>query len=375
MATCKVGGCFRSVYSRGYCKKHWKPLPKNKKKIQAKKANASEIQETAGVTPEEKAAALQALMQEKAEELANRAKNSYYGKLKRNDVLTFLKPAITSAQWKARFGDGKIEPEYGMPLYAPWHYVRPLKKANCFMSHQILFDVVSPQTSRRFVPSFCHQCWKVVVRPQSLAGLFALLNIQLEHPYIAKEMEYPCKCGIERRPTVFGGYGGYFYNNSFDEGKQCYLDVRKVVDETDRLGPETPVIYKRACTEYELAIGPSHLWEPPSQEQLDLEEAIANTIVCNAPQQPMPQHLIDNVHRNWIEFAFFIGDKTYLEYTGGIPLIRPYITYHDRDPWKDPPPEFDAVLSWEELQQRGFLQEKDTANWEPPPQMRHDMGG
>jgi hypothetical protein len=341
-------------------------LPENKRRVAAKKALAKVAGEVAPTDPREKLAALK-------DEVRERAKNSYYGQLKRRDTLTMLKPVITASGWKLRFGDGKADPEYSIPAYAPWHYVRHLKRADCFMSHHILFNVVAKQTSRPFVPSFCHHCWKVVVRPKSLAGLFALLDIQKNHPDLE---QYACKCGIERRPTVFGAYGGYFYNTSFEAGMQCYKTVRRVVDETDRLGEETPVIYKRACTEYELAIGPSHLWEPPTPEQLEVEENIANTIVREAPTQPtMPQHVIDNVHRNWIEFAFFVGDPTYLEYTGGIPLVRPYVTYHDRDPWKEEHIDLQAVLTWDEIDRRGMLDEKAYTDWkEATDPYRHQMG-
>jgi hypothetical protein len=249
-------------------------------------------------------------------------KRPYYEELVRNDVIDFLKPLLEKRGYKLRWGDGKLVAEYRMLHEVPWIYVRSPEHYDCHLWHNVIFDVVSTKTANRFVPTKCQSCWKVVARPKTLAGLFAIGDIQQNIL-----TQYSCKHGIERRPTVHGLYGAYWYNSSIEDGLKCYEDVREEVNKHEDLGEDIPVLLKRGCTEFELACGPSDKWRT-SKEQVRLEEMIERNIVRDFVLQKQPDHLVRHVHRQWIEFAYENGDETYKRYTDGKPLFRPYVTYH-----------------------------------------------
>ena len=79
-------------------------------------------------------------------------------------------------------------------------------------------DIAFKAAGKKWVPSKCMGCWKVVVRLKTLKQLFSLLQLQMR-------MGRPSKCGIEVRESVNGLYGGYFYNHSLEEGLECYSAV------------------------------------------------------------------------------------------------------------------------------------------------------
>ena len=167
----------------------------------------------------------------------------------------------------------------------------------------------------------CHNCFKVVIRPPTLRSLFALMDLQ-------KRMGRPSKCGIEIRDTVFGLYGGYFYNWGLDAGLECYEAVRAAIDAEPELGPDVPIILKRACTEFEMLCGPSDKWEI-SEKQIELESLVNRWFVRDIKHRTQPEHAIANVHRKWIEWAYACGDPTYAEYTNGKPVHPPVVTYQN----------------------------------------------
>ena len=245
-----------------------------------------------------------------------------YDWLKSNDVVEWIKPLIQQAGWKWREADGKIEAQI-KPCVAdtPWHHVKHDHRLKCGLWHQIMFDLVCPRlpVHQRFVPSKCQNCWKVVVRPKTLVQLFALRDLQ-------KAMDRPSKCGIERRDSVFGLYGGYFYNVGLPEGKECFNLVRDAVSSDKFLGPDVQVFLKRACTEYELEHGDSDKWQI-TEEQLHIEALIERWVVVDDTEVRQPEKMIHHVWKKWIEFAYACGDETYAQFTGGKPLYPPYKTY------------------------------------------------
>jgi hypothetical protein len=251
---------------------------------------------------------------------------SYYDDLVAQDIITLARPLLAQAGYKLRFGDGKLIGELSMAWDTPWIHVRH-SDLDCYTWHQVMFDVIFARIGKKFVPAKCQNCYKVVVRPQSIVQLFALLGLQ-------QQLNLPSKCGIETRPSVHGLYGGYFYNWGIEAGKECWQTVRDAVTEDPVLGEDVAVILKRACTEYEMACGPSDQWEvTPEQEEI---EALVNRLLVRDPMtQQQPEHLWAHVQRKWIEWAYANGDPTYAAFTDGKPLYPPYVTYHEAEP----PPE------------------------------------
>ena len=243
---------------------------------------------------------------------------SYYSDLVANDIIGLMREELTRGNFKLRNGDAKLVAEKGPTHNTPWHHTKHSYAIDCFSWNSIMFEVVFKQ---RFVPSKCQECYKVVARPKTLLGLFALVEIQ-------KLMDVPAKAGYEVRPDVFGAYGGYWYCHGLEEGRERYAQVRAAVDASEHLGPEVEVLLKRACTEYERALGPSDQWEV-TEEQLHLERLVERYVVLDTQHQEQSEHAIANVHRRWIEWAYAAGDETYKHFTGGKPLYEPYVTYHE----------------------------------------------
>ena len=261
------------------------------------------------------------------------SKYSLYKHLKAFDVLAMLKPLLDGGGYQLRLVDGKIEMKNPqMAKDTPWIHVRHKTGFNCGLWHQIYFDVVSMSlpADERFVPRHCQDCYKVVVKPRTLKQLFELLKIQ-------KALNHPAKCGIEPRESVHGLYGGYFYNKGLQAGTECYHMVcnalfdndllAPLLEELDERGKTTRVLLKRACTEYEHACGPSDKWEVTPEQKI-IEDRLEQYLVIDEMNLRQPEHVIFNVQRRWIEWAWKNGDPTYAEFTGGEPLYPAYVTYH-----------------------------------------------
>jgi len=244
-----------------------------------------------------------------------------YEELKGRDIIAAVEPLLKQGILELRHSDGKIVPRELRHTYAtPWLHHRCSYRHNCFIWKDIVFDNivtrVLPQ-GKRFVPSSCMNCYKVVVRPKNLKQLFQLATVQYG-------LDHASKCGLETRYTVFGMYGGYFYNRGLEEGLQCYKMVRDAVNA--HLGEDVKVLLKRSCTEMEHGVGPSDQWEiTPEQEHF--EKLIKSKFAMDIPILDQQPHLKDHVQRRWIEEAYKLGDETVWEFIDG-PLYPEYVTYH-----------------------------------------------
>jgi hypothetical protein len=238
-----------------------------------------------------------------------------YQALKDRDILLKLQPLFDSNVFYIR-DDGIITHKTRLPHSTPWIHVVQAPNRNCTLLHLYY-------TYLGIIHSRCQECWKVVVRPRTLRELHVLWELQ-------KTLGLPSKCGIERRDFVCGLYGGYFYNDSLEQGRECYELVRTNVDQ--KISPEVDGLLKRGCTEFEICkVGkgcPSDGWAV-SDEQKALELRLSDLIDETAPKLKQPDHLVESTFRSFIEWAYQHGDMTYLEYTEGKPIYEPYITYHE----------------------------------------------
>lgn len=252
-------------------------------------------------------------------------KLSLYEWLKGHDALTWLEPLWASGNWFLN-GDGKLEPmRTQVAIDTPWVHHNHIDRQDCFLGN-LIFNTVSKRMKEffadgaPFVPSGCQNCFKVVVRPKTLLQLFALDELQ-------EALGHPSKCGIEVRESVGGLYGGYFYNQGLEEGRECYEKVRQAIDTDRYLGSIVPVILKRACTEMEHAVGPSDKWEITEEHEI-MERIIIEHLVIEPDLKKQPDAVIWRTKRKWIEWAYAHGDVTYKHFTDDKPIIPEYITYH-----------------------------------------------
>ena len=211
---------------------------------------------------------------------------------------------------------GLLEAKPLMSLETPWVHSVMDKKRNCNLWHKVFFDLLG------ILPSKCMECWKVVVRPSTLVDLFNLYELQMK-------MGRPSKCGAETRPTVFGLYGGYFYNDSQREGYTCLKTLQRLLPKYLE-NPDTPVFLKRACTEFEMKYGASNKWTiPPEQEVFEnqVETMIDPDSILGGENTPQPEAIQVHVMKGWIQWAYQNGDSSYLNFTDGKPLYPAYVKY------------------------------------------------
>ena len=240
---------------------------------------------------------------------------SYYEDISKRDVIRKMKPLLDNGQFFLR-DDGKLSRESRLSHNTPWIHQKQARNRNCGLYH-IYYKQFG------FIHSTCQECWKVVVRPRTLVELHKLLELQ-------KVLNLPSKCGTEQRPTVCGLYGGYFYTDSLEQGRDCYKLIRENVDKN--ISPDVTVLLKRACTEFEIEgnMGESDTWEV-SDDQREMEYILEDLVDQDIVKIPQPEHLKESVFRDWIHWAYSAGDVTYEAYTDGEPLFPQYKTYHEAE--------------------------------------------
>lgn len=237
-----------------------------------------------------------------------------YQDLQKKDIYTKLAPLLEAGAFRIN-ENGLLTNDFNIHAKPPWVYVSQHPDKDCGLWHKVMFDIYG------LLPRKCVECWKVVVRPNTLSQLMKLLRAQ-------RESGMYCKCGIENRLSVSAPYGGYFYNNSLEEGLDCLDNVRLLTSE--HVGDDVDVFLKRGCTEFEHRFGDSKDWNSDvSLDQHILEREITTWFdrSNHTKGTVQPQWVQDNVVKGWIEHAYSIGDETYADFTDGMPLSPPYRTY------------------------------------------------
>lgn len=230
----------------------------------------------------------------------------------KKDLMEMLEPGFKKGTFYIR-DDQKIGMRTAFTWNTPWIHRggAPTPERNC-----VLFQGVFLYYTK-LIPRKCQECWKVVARPRTVRELFQLSELQ-------KTSNRSCKAGIEKRSTVHGNYGAYWYNDTIQEGEECRRYVKSLVSQ---ISPDISVFLKRGCTEFEHKYGKSNDWGV-SVEDAEIEKLITDNIVIeNNGFVGQPGYLKDHVRRKWVEFAYERGDETYLEYTGGKPIYPDYVKY------------------------------------------------
>ena len=239
-----------------------------------------------------------------------------YEAIKGRDVVDILKPLFEKG-WYIDAKTGKFKCHPAISPDAPWIYVNPRPDIKCSLDMH-LFNAVG------LVPKTCRNCFKVVIRPKTVAQLIRLYEL-MSTIFIDKGLY--CKCGVEERPIVFGNYGGYNYNQGLKEGKKNYKKIRDLID--IYVGSDVDVILKRGCTEMELATGPSKQYKVPDWAD-ELEYKIMEVVELPDRTTQTPDYIVGHTIRKWLEFAWDRGDKTCLEFSDRIPIFPNKIdTYHE----------------------------------------------
>jgi hypothetical protein len=146
---------------------------------------------------------------------------------------------------------------------------------------------------KKSIHSFCMECYKVVLVPETKEQVDQITGWQ-------SETGWSCKVGAEIRPYVKDRkWGAYFYCRGIEEGRERYKEVRKWTDEN--LGEDIRVFLKRACTEFEQHLGDSDKWEMlPHQKELEAEFAeVVDYEPSTGPQAPSIVHNVWDFWDQW----------------------------------------------------------------------------
>ena len=167
----------------------------------------------------------------------------------------------------------------------PWNFTKKLTM-DCMLWKDFLCGVILKELPQeeRFVPSYCANCYKVVIRPETFSEL-------LESEALLKSLNYLSKCGIELRPFVKGLYGVYFYTWGLEKGLERLKEIQEHLPSA---------ILKRSCTEFEMNHGPSDKWEV-APYQLELERTVGEMVGTYGDD--LIQDL-GMVHQKWMDFAY-----------------------------------------------------------------------
>lgn len=163
----------------------------------------------------------------------------------------------------------------------------------------------------------CFNCWKTVTRPRNVNELFKLLDLQTK----LKDEGQNSKCGIERRPVASwkNFYGGFWYNPLEDGLEGARENTKKIVEAIrNEIAEDFPVILKRACTEMELAAGPSNEWTLPAWQK-GKEDAMDALFEIPEPNNYQPFWVKNYIKRQWLEYAFENQDSYAKEFVKNFP--------------------------------------------------------
>lgn len=242
---------------------------------------------------------------------------NFYKWCQKWDILEVLRPIFKKGfridpKTHKITNDGKLS----MEIDTPWVFAKRHPTHNCFLWHTIMWKLFT------ILPKHCETCFKVVVRPKTVRDLFKL-------HYLQKELGLPSKCGTEiGRHGVPYLYGGYFYCQGIDEGRERNEIVKKAIKAAG-IELEVPVDFKRFCTEYEEIIKDSSAYLGQTELAEQKEKYIASWFE-DYPKSEQPEIIINHVKHHWLKFAYQHRDLTAMEFNNGEPLGIVTTMYGDK---------------------------------------------
>lgn len=158
---------------------------------------------------------------------------------------------------------------------------------------------------KAFIPSYCMNCYKVVVRPQNIDDLIAIHKWQMKSGM-------NCKSGIETRSSVPHLFGAYHYNRSLEQGLECCSIVKEAMKE---INPDITVILKRGCTEFEQEHGDSLYWKA-EDNQLELEDYVSSKLRIEVQSKSQSKSTQRAIRDRWKRFkkTYFTTPVNYRQY-------------------------------------------------------------
>lgn len=200
-------------------------------------------------------------------------------------------------------------------------HIKETRALSCQFLNEFLFANAYDKTA---VPHGCRNCYKVKIVPTNLKGLIALRGILEEAPFSSK-------CGVDFfNPHSQDIYVGILYLDGLEEARSAYRKIRVSIESHPDLGCTVGMSIKRGCPEFEAACGPSNEWTF-RESMAGLEAALRKDFKLeHSNAAPYQVRRMESMVA-WLQFAYNLGDDSYLTFTGGRPLHRPEVTYQVED--------------------------------------------
>jgi len=242
----------------------------------------------------------------------------YANDLAEKDVVSKLK-VLTNAgyQWDASKSKLVLPHSWsGMQTDTPWVHTSVQNCKLCSLDHNVIFNNFG------IIPQRCMDCWKICCTIPDFNHLMRMKQMQ-QNWFVTSS-----KCGIELRDYTPKHYGAYFYTGSLDEGRDVFPVLKEKIE--DEVGPDVHIILKRACTEFEIARGPSPAWylSPAQKDIIELIEHYVDHRGTNIRQDDI---IKIHVMAKWMLWAHANGDMSYVPYNGGMKLFADYVQYQEGD--------------------------------------------
>jgi hypothetical protein len=179
------------------------------------------------------------------------------------DWVEAFQPLVKLKNW--HWGeDGKVRmSNTALASETPWLQSGPLidgfeeLSLDCALMHIFHTHVFKS----RGIHSHCYECYKVVMYPNNLEQVDKISKWQRG---ALTDLGWPCKVGADKRAYTSHLWGAYFYCRGIDEGRARQKIIKDWA--VENLGDDVKVILKRACTEFEISLGPSDKWEKLDQQ-------------------------------------------------------------------------------------------------------------
>ncbi len=206
------------------------------------------------------------------------------------------------------------------------------------------------------IPEYCFACYKVQISPRNVVELLKLMML-FDFDKYPLPIHNRRKCMVEERKDSSGAYKGFVYCRGVNDGNEAFKIIRDAVSE--HISPQVDVNFKRGCSEYARSYPKfprTKSGRKPNQavmtfkkswkEQEELFDKHYSVSERELPPDPQDQTdfiggdgvtAYSGVHvfciQYWLRYAATIGDKSYLEITGGVEV--PLIPWVNRPPFTD----------------------------------------
>lgn len=163
--------------------------------------------------------------------------------------------------------DGFIKPKQDQSQLVvgfPWIYLNGAGKMKCPTWQSLHFGTFN------IVPEYCQMfCWKLVIIPKDVAGLFKTEEI-------LNSFNLESKLGLDLRTYTFGMYKAFGYFTTKEEAKRIETTIKRKVNTRKYF---YDIFVKKGCTEFENR-APSNVWIT-SNGQKEFEDALDATVLSN----------------------------------------------------------------------------------------------